>query len=202
MFSVALRPETVRTVRAQDGHLHFHTVPCSVLLYVQRPYGLLGPRTATSTFTQFLVQCCFTSTETVRTVRAQDGHLHFHTVPCSVLLYVQRPYGLLGPRTATSTFTQFLVQCCFTSTETVRTVRAQDGHLHFHTVPCSVLLYVQRPYGLLGPRTATSTFTQFLVQCCFTSQRPYGLLGPRTATSTFTQFLVQCCFTSRDRTDC
>ena len=25
--------------------------------------------------------------------------------------------------------------CCFTSTETVRTIRAQDGHLHFHTAP-------------------------------------------------------------------
>ena len=28
------------------------------------------------------------------------------------------------------------VQCCFTSTETVRTVRdGQDGHLNFHTAP-------------------------------------------------------------------
>ena len=46
------------------------------------------------------------------------------------------------PRTATSTFTQLLssdqVQCCFTSTETVRTIR--DGE----------------------PRTFTSTFAQFL----------------------------------------
>ena len=63
------------------------------------------------------VQCCFTSTETIRTVR--EG--------------------------ATSTFTQLLsssdiqVQCCMVkSTETRRTTR--DGK----------------------PRTATSTFTQFL----------------------------------------
>ena len=49
------------------------------------------------------------------------------------------------PRTATSTFTHLLssescefVQCCLTSTETIRTVR--DGK----------------------PRTATSTFTQLL----------------------------------------
>ena len=48
------------------------------------------------------VQCCFTSTETVRTVR--DGE----------------------PRTPTLIFTQLLtVQCCFTSTQTVRTV--MDG---------------------------------------------------------------------------
>ena len=53
------------------------------------------------------VQCCFTSTETVRTVR--DGE----------------------PKAATSISTQFLsserprVHSCFTSTETVRTVR--DG---------------------------------------------------------------------------
>ena len=38
------------------------------------------------------------------------------------------------------------VQCCFTSTEIARAIRAQDGHLHFHTAPelCSVLLYVHR----------------------------------------------------------
>ena len=73
------------------------------------------------------------------------GHLDFHTPPefCpdarlfSVALRPQRPYGPLGtgkPRTATSTFTQLLssvsldcvqVQCCFTSTVTVRTIR--DG---------------------------------------------------------------------------
>ena len=65
-------------------------------------------------------ESCFTSTETVQTVR--DGE----------------------PRTATSTFTHLLssatqrVQCCLTSTETVRTIRGGE------------------------PRTATSTFTQLL----------------------------------------
>ena len=51
------------------------------------------------------------------------------------------------PRTATSTFTQppelsasVRIQCCFTSTESVRTVTVRDGE----------------------PRTATSTFTQLL----------------------------------------
>ena len=40
------------------------------------------------------------------------------------------------------------IQCCFTSTETIRTIRdqggAQDGHLDFHIVHelCSVVLYV------------------------------------------------------------
>ena len=93
-----------------------------------------------------VLYCCFTSTETVRTIRNGE------------------------PRTATLTFTELLssdvstvsvrVQCCLTSTETVRTIR--DGE----------------------PRTATSTFTRLLscqhgvrVQCCFSPQRPYRLLG-------------------------
>ena len=75
------------------------------------------------------VQCCFTSTETLRTIR--EGEL----------------------RTATSTFTQLLssapekpfVQCCFTCTETVRAIR--DGEL----------------------RTTTSTFTQLQSSVCVTS---------------------------------
>ena len=80
-------------------------------------------RRSTSVHNQ--VQCCFTSTETIRTIR--DGE----------------------PRTATSTFTQLLlsdpekvkVQCCFTSTETIVTIRLiRDGE----------------------PRMATSTFTQLL----------------------------------------
>ena len=65
------------------------------------------------------VQCCFTSTETVRTIgdgHAQDGHLDFHT--------------------ATELCWQF-VQSCFTSTETVGLLGSgdQDGHLDFHTAP-------------------------------------------------------------------
>ena len=85
------------------------------------------------------------------------------------LLSLQRSHGLLGaagePRTATPTFTQFLssalriqVQCCFTCTETIRTIR--DGE----------------------PSTSTSTFTQ-LLSCEFEfsvasrPQGPYGLSG-------------------------
>ena len=91
----------------------------SVALRPQRLLGLLV--TASSTFSQLLsseieqVQCCFTPTETVGTVR--DGE----------------------PRTSTSTFSQLLsyeieqVQCCFTSTETVGTV--SDGLLDLLTAP-------------------------------------------------------------------
>ena len=67
------------------------------------------------------VQCCFPPTETISSI--WDGE----------------------PRTAISSFTQFLssetkfqVQCCFTSTETIRTVWDRK------------------------PKTATSTFTQSL----------------------------------------
>ena len=67
-------------------------------------------------------KCCFTSTETIRTVR--DGE----------------------PRTSTLTFTQLLsselsssVQCCFTSIVTIRTVRDEE------------------------PMVATSTFTHSCV---------------------------------------
>ena len=68
---------------------------------------------------QVHVQCCFTSTETTRTIRDRE------------------------PRTVTSTLAQLLssvtkAKCCFTSTETIRTIKdrgAQNGHLDFHTAP-------------------------------------------------------------------
>ena len=108
------------------------------------------------------VPCCFTYTETIRTIRDME------------------------PRTATSTFTQLLssvfgkvqVQCFFTYTETIRTIRDME------------------------PRTASSTFTQLLssvfgkvqVQCFCTSTETILLMTigdrePRMATSTFTQLL-------------
>ena len=67
---------------------------------------------------------------------AQDGHLDFHTVP--------------------EIFSEFRL-CCFTSTETIRTIR--DGE----------------------PRTATSTSTQLLSSEMYTSsylyqQRPHQAL--------------------------
>ena len=69
----------------------------------------------------------------------------------------------------TSSFTHFFFelckfavrdQCCFTSTETVRTFRDQDDHFFFHTVfleLCKFTVRVQckalrpqKPFGLLG----------------------------------------------------
>ena len=66
-----------------------------------------------------LVECCFTSAETVGLLGtgAQDGHLDFHTAPelCEI----------------------HQTQCCFTSTETVGLLGtgAQDGHLDFRAAP-------------------------------------------------------------------
>ena len=86
----------------------------------------------------WLIQWCFTSTESTGLIR--DGE----------------------SRTATSTFTQLLssvLQCCFTSTETTRLIR--DGE----------------------SRTATSTFTQLLssgrvrFNAALRLQKPYGLSG-------------------------
>ena len=59
------------------------------------------------------VQCCFTCTENVRTIRVGE------------------------PGTSTATFTVLMLKCCFTSTETVCLLGtgAQDGHLDFHTPP-------------------------------------------------------------------
>ena len=114
----------------------------------------MPPRVSISSVQFCSVQCCFPSTETVGR-GAQDGHLHFHTAPepCvsvkfkfSVALRPQRPSiktfrdGHLDFHTAPELCVSVKVQVqrCFTSTETVRTVR--DGE----------------------PRTATSTFTQLL----------------------------------------
>ena len=64
-----------------------------------------------------------------------------------VLLYVHRNRRFIrdGSQESTSTFTQllssvrrgWLVECCFTSTETVGLLGtgAQDVHLDFHTAP-------------------------------------------------------------------
>ena len=121
----------------------------------------MEPTTATSTFTQFTssVQWCFTSTETVRTIRdgggALDGDLDFHGSRAlfSLALCPETVRTIRDgkPRTATSTFTQLSssVQSCFMSRDRkdYQGWEAQDGHLDFHTALelCSVLLYVQRP---------------------------------------------------------
>ena len=150
----------------QDVHLDFHTahdlwVSCSsaMLLYIHRDrtdYRFI--RTSTSTFTQLMtsewavrVQCCFTSTETVRTIAlsGRPPRLSHSSWPlselfeCNAALHPQRPYGL-------SLY--------------------QDVHLDFHTahdlwVSCSsaMLLYIHRDrtdYRFI--RTSTSIFTQLL----------------------------------------
>ena len=87
---------------AQDGHMDFHTAPSELC-----EGG-------------WLVECRFTSTETVGLLGtgAQDGHLDFHTAP---ELYEG----------------SWLVECRFTSTETVGLLGtgALDGHLDLHTPP-------------------------------------------------------------------
>ena len=116
-------------------HLGFKLSSQPLLLGIQRPVllrlgfklsselllqlGLSSFFHKTPSYCYSFLSCCFTSTETTRTI--MDGE----------------------PRTATSTVTQLLgseiVQCCFTSTETIRTIR--DGE----------------------PWTATSTVTQLLM---------------------------------------
>ena len=116
-------------------------------------------RTSTSYFIQFLGNVfsvvSVMSTETVRTTKDKESRtstssfVQLLNKVFSVVSRPQRPYRLLGtkePRTSTSSFAQLLssdksavrVQCCFLSTETVRTVGGhgvQDGHLDFHTAP-------------------------------------------------------------------
>ena len=99
--------------------VHFSAV-CISYTYTQKSFSPVLGLTEKYSFLLLLLQCCFTSTETVRTIRN----------------------GERG--TSTSTFTQLvssdtLVRLyCFTSTEIIRLIR--DGE----------------------PRTATSTFTQLL----------------------------------------
>ena len=131
-------------------------------------------------------QCCFTSTDTVRTVRgrgAQDGHLHFHTAPdlwnhglqvldgCSLCVIPASVFNVLmwqswceRRKIATDNKVFWIWRYkfnihSFTSTETVlRTIR--DGE----------------------PRTSTSTFTQLLssesgFSVALRPQRLFGLSG-------------------------
>ena len=104
-------------------------------------------------------ESCFTSTETVQTVR--DGE----------------------PRTATSTSTQLLssatqrVQCCFTSTETVRTIRGGEPRTTtstFRTAPelrlfvvVVVALRPQRPaHKAVGPSALERRHTSTTANTC------------------------------------
>ena len=139
------------------------------------------------------VQCCFTSTETVRTIwpgrgaQRRDVHLDLHTVPelclamtsSSMLQYAhRRPCPLLGtespgrpPRLSLSSWAISQWIHLVLRPQTVRTVRDWD------------------------PGTSTSTFTQLpssVSQWRTTSTETVRTTThgePRTATSTFTQLL-------------
>ena len=107
LLYVHRNPKDYQGRGAQDGHLDFHTAPSELC-----EGG-------------WLVECRFTSTETVGLLGtgAQDGHFDFHTAP---ELYEG----------------SWLVECRFTSTETVGLLGtgAQDGHLDLHTPPYTHLL--------------------------------------------------------------
>ena len=153
-----------------------------------------NPSTAATGFGMLIgsvqVQCCLTSTETVRTIR--DGE----------------------PRAATSTLTQLLssevrllLQCRFTSTDRDGEPRtatstfspgrpprlsAQDGHLDFQPRTATSTFSPGRPPRLSAqdghldfqPRTATSTFSPGRPPR-LSAQDGHLDFQPRTATSTF-----------------
>ena len=85
--------------------------PCSLSLRCARFHCLCLVCGLAGWLVGWLVECCFTSTETVGLLGtgAQDGHLDFYTAP----------------------------ELCDTSTETVGLLGtgAQDGHLDSHTAP-------------------------------------------------------------------
>ena len=76
--------------------------------------------------------------------KPDSSHRAFH--PVNTVPHSGQMEGLQGKRRGL----ELRIQCCFTSTETVRTIKAQEGHLDFHSVPelcgfvssSSVLLYV------------------------------------------------------------
>ena len=87
------------------------------------------------------------------------------------------------------------VQCCFTSTETIRTIRDEDPRASTSTFTqlwttshSFTLLYVhvtEAAYGLLG------TGDCLLFSCCFTStEATYGLLGTGHCLATVLPFIM------------
>ena len=106
--TMAIVPSSVEL--QQLDTLYFSADKISLVFHSQQDWDMNGRSYSSMDYRtphklRMYVQCCFTSRETVRTIR----------------------YG--EPRTATSTVTQLLssadiqVQCCFTSTETKRTIR-------------------------------------------------------------------------------
>ena len=81
--------------------LYVHRNHEGVLLNVHRNHeAYLGTGRKGGGGMELMVECCFTSTETIGLIGmgAQDGHLDFHTAP---------------------ELCMEVVQCCFTSTETI-----------------------------------------------------------------------------------
>ena len=210
--------ETVRIITVQVQRCFTSTENIRTIISIRDG----EPRTATSTFTQLLnswaagVQCCLTSTETVRIITVQVQRCFTSTENIRTIISIRDG----EPRTATSTFTQLLnswaagVQCCLTSTETVRIITVQVQRCFTSTENIRTIISIRDG----EPRTATSTFTQLLnsgtagVQCCLTSTETVRIITvqvqrcftstenirtiisirdgePRTATSTFTQLL-------------
>ena len=108
----------------------------SMLLYVHRNHQavLFNAALCPQKPPGCVIQCCFMSTETTRLCYSMLLYVHrnHQAVLFNVALRPQISYGPSvrdgEPRTATSTFIQLLnsaLQCCFPSTETVRTIR--DG---------------------------------------------------------------------------
>ena len=142
-----------------------------------------------------LVQCYFTSTDTVRTIK--DG------TPCT--LRPRTPYGLLRTGRPVLYAHRDRTDC--------KGRGALYVHLLFHAAPelcSSVLLYVPRNRtdslgrgtqdGHLDFHAAPELWTHTLLQCCFTSTEAVQTISdgcpgrqtirdgePRTSTSTFTQ---------------
>ena len=111
------------------------------------------------------VQCCFMSTETVRTgspgrpSRLSHSSWALNNLPVVWIELYNKVF-----RTA---LVPVSFQCCFASTETIRLIRAQDGHLDFHTAPELWITYRFR-FSLLW---ITYRFR------CLRPQKSWGLLG-------------------------
>ena len=104
------------TVQQQQQQQNMRRISNKAVNFVSGCFSS-SPKFLTAIGEAFL-QCCFTSTETVRTIRDWE--------PRATISHSSWVLGVL------------IVECCFTSTETLRTNRDRE------------------------PRTATSTFTQLL----------------------------------------
>ena len=171
-------------------------------------------RSPTSSFTQLQgsvlpLQCCFTFTETIRKGDHRSLILSHSSRALSsnfsVDLRPQKPLrkGTTGHLPLLSHSSRVLSshQCCFTSTETVGTVRDwSPGHrplLSHNSGLCSVFslqcCFTSTETIRKGDPRSLTSFTQLPssvlpLQCCFTSTEIVREGDPRSPTSSFTQF--------------